>query len=244
MSTNTNKLKYGHVSLNKNFFSLSWRENLQVDEYHQIMVVSIDRNVHEMKMELLVHDLKYEKAIADVVNEINYYLFELKNPDPISYLIYHSQNALANVYSTVRFTYVENISKNNILLYLITRCKQLCIYNDSYATDIQKKLVAYQILKLFNYNIDLNHPSKFNQNFNELLEIINNKLPVHDNFDLNTNFTVFEFSRWLASLDSYQFANMLNYFKKIKLIKTGDILKFIEVYDHTKSEFQTSKTSG
>ena len=113
-----NKLKYGNVSLNKEFFSLSWRENLQVDEYHQIMVVSVERHVHEMKMEFLVHDLKYEKAISDVVNEINYYLFELKNPDPIGYLIYHSQNALANVYSTVRCTYVENITKNNILFYL------------------------------------------------------------------------------------------------------------------------------
>ena len=213
---------------------MSWRENLQVDEFHQIMVVSIERHVHEMKMELLVHDLKYEKAIADVVNEINYYLFELKNPDPIGYLIYHSQNALANVYSTVRFTYVENITKNNILFYLITRCKQLCIYDDSSAIDIQKKLVDYQILKLFNYNIDLNHPSKFNQNFNELLEIINNKLPTHDNFDLNYNFTVFEFSRWLASLDSCQLANILNYLKKIKLVNPSDIFKFIEVYHQAK----------
>lgn len=240
----TNKLKYGPIGINKEFFSISWRDNLQVDEFHQIMVVSIDRNVHEIKMELLVHDLKFEKAIADVVNEINYYLFELMKPDPIGYLIYHSQQAMANVYSTVRFTYVENITKNNILFYLVTRCKQLCIYKDSFATDIQKRLVDYQILKLFNYNIDLNNPSKFNKNFNDLLDIINNKLPVHDNFDLNYRFTVFEFTRWLASLDSYQFANILNYFKKIKLIKTGDIMKFIEVYDQTKTEFQTSKTSG
>lgn len=240
---NTNKLRYGNVDPNKEFFSISWRENSQTEDYHQIMIVSADSEVSQIKMELLVHDLKYEKAIKEVVNELNYYLFELNHSDPIGYLIYHCQT-MANVYFTVRFTYVNNISKNNILFYIITRSKQLCIYNDSFATDIINKLVDYQILKLFNYNIDLNYPSKFNHNFNELLEIINNRLPSHDNFDLNYNFTIFEFSRWLSTLDCYQFANILNYFKKMKLIKTGDILRYIEVYDQAKSEFQTSKTTG
>ena len=238
------KIKFGEVDLTKPHFCISWKNNLISDDYKVIMVLSVAETVDEMRLCLLEHDISFEDAINSILYQVNYYLYELKNYDPILYLIYHSKQSFANVYSNVRFIYIDEIVKENILYYIITRSKHLCIYNDSSTTEIIKNLVDYQILKLFNYNIDLNYPSKFNENFNELLEIINNILPNLDNFDLNYNFTVFEFTRWLASLDSYQFANMLNYFKKIKLVKPSDILKFIEVYDQAKSEYQPSKTTG
>lgn len=238
------KVKFGEVDLTKPHFCISWRNNLISDDYKVIMVLSIAETVDEMRLCLLEHDISFEEAIMSIQNEVNYYLYELKNHDPAGYLIYHSKQAMANIYSTVRFTYVNEIVKENILYYIVTRCRQICIFDDSQTNDILREILDYQILKLFNYNIDLNNPSKFNHNFNELLEIINNKLPINDNFDLNFNFTVFEFSRWLAKLDCYQFANTLNYLKKIKLIKPGDILKYIEVYHQAKSEFQKSKTMG
>ena len=244
MKKQQKKVKFGDVDLTKPHFCISWRNNLISDDYKAIVVLSIAKTVDEMRVCLLEHDISFEEPIKSILNEINYYLYELKNNDPAGYLIYHSKQALANIYSNVMFTYVDDIVKDNILYYIITRCKQLCIFNDSNANDILNKIFDYQVFKLFNYNIDLNHPSKFNHNFNELLDIINNKLQTHDNFDLNYNFTVFEFSRWIAHLDSNQFANILNYFKKIKLVKPGDILRYIEVYQQAKSEFQTSTTTG
>ena len=117
------KIKYGEVDITKPHFGLYYGDPSLNESYELIMVLSVAKTVDEIKMCLLVHDISYMNAVRDVENEINYYL-SLNHPDPIRYLInYHCRCALANVYSKVRFNFVEKITKDNILYYFNTQSK-------------------------------------------------------------------------------------------------------------------------
>ena len=123
------KVKFGEVDITKPHFGLYYGAPSSNESYELIMVLSVAKTVDEMKMCLLVHDISYMNAVKDVENEINYYL-SLNHPDPIGYLInYHCNCALANVYSKIRFNFVEKITKDNILYYFKTQSNILNIYN-------------------------------------------------------------------------------------------------------------------
>ena len=237
------KIKYGEVDITKPHFGLYYGDPSSNESYELIMVLSVAKTVDEIKMCLLVHDISYMNAVRDVENEINYYL-SLNHPDPIRYLInYHCRCALANVYSKVRFSFVETITKNNILYYFQTQSKILNIYNSSSVFEYKKKYFAICIDNIFYQVLERkiqNAVSDYNNNLLHLYEIIFSKVPTANQFELSELPSIVEFSKWLYKLEISSFCNILNYLKKIKLITSGNVDNLLKLFYLNKKQYDNS----
>ena len=237
------KIKYGEVDITQLHFGLYYGDPSSNESYELIMVLSVAKTINEMKMCLLVHDISYMNAVRDVENEINYYL-SLNHPDPIRYLInYHCRCALANVYSKVRFSFVETITKNNILYYFQTQSKILNIYNSSSVFEYKKKYFAICIDNIFYQVLGRqiqNTVSDYNKNLPHLYEIIFYKVPTTDNFELGELPSIVEFSKWLYKLEISSFCIILNYLKKTKLITSGNVDNLLRLFYLNKKQYDNS----
>ena len=237
------KIKYGEVDITKPHFGLYYGDPSSNESYELIMVLSVAKTINEMKMCLLVHDISYMNAVKDVENEINYYL-SLNHPDPIRYLInYHCRCALANVYSKVRFSFVETITKNNILYYFQTQSKILNIYNSSSVFEYKKKYFAICIDNIFYQVLERkiqNAVSDYNNNLLHLYEIIFFKVPTTGSFELVELPSIVEFSKWLYKLEISSFCNILNYLKKTKLITSGNVDNLLRLFYLNKKQYDNS----
>lgn len=239
------KIKFGDVDLTKPHFAISWGSNNAPDSYELIMVLNTAATVDQMRVFLLVHDIKYEQAIKEVQNEISYYLYGLNNPDPIGYLIHYHCRSLANAYSNVRFSFVEKIHKNNILYYLLNRTKQLNIYNNSSATNMQRRYFEISVDQLVAVALDRNGVSNvvdYNKDLFDLYELIFCKIPMTDNFIITDTFTIVEFSGWLNRLKNIEFCNILIYLKKIKLIKHKETERYLKLFYMNNKQHQKVTT--
>lgn len=236
------KIKFGEVDLTKPHFCISWKNNLISDDYKVVAVLSIAKTVDEMRLCLLEHDIEFLEAVKSIQSEVNYYLYRLNNPDPISYLIYHSKNAMANIYSNIMFSYIENIDKNCILYYLLAKSKIICIYNNNNTSSILEKYMNYTVDRLFNNKLYENDNLIYNDNFIEFYNIICNTLPSIDGFELKHTFSFIEFSKWIANLTEIQLANTLNYLNKIRIIKQNDIIRFITLHNRITKEYNSIKS--
>jgi len=226
------KNKFGDVDLTKPHFGIYYGNNSSNDIYELIMVLSVAQTVDEMRLCLLVHDITYEQVIKEVQNEISYYLFGLKNPDPIGYLIYHCQT-LANAYSNVRFSFVQKIHKNNILYYFNARPKQLNIYNDSFTTAFQRRYFELSVDQIYELAIGRDiqgRAANYNKDLYDIYEIIFFKLIQIDNLEIIETPTIVEFSKWLSKLKVLDFCNILNYLNKVKLVNFADVERLLKLY--------------
>jgi hypothetical protein len=237
------KIKYGEVDITQLHFGLYYGDPSSNESYELIMVLSVAKTINEMKMCLLVHDISYMNAVKDVENEINYYL-SLNHPDPIGYLInYHCNCALANVYSKVRFNFVEKITKNNILYYFKTQSKIINIYNNSYVFEYKKKYFSICVDNIFNQALERkiqNTVFDYNNNLLHLYEIIFFKVPTANQFELSELPSIVEFSKWLYKLEIINFCNILNYLKKIKLINSRNIDSLLRLFLLNKKQYDNS----
>ena len=233
MKKRSGKISFGDVDITKPHFCLYWRDSVYKDDYQLIMVLSIDQNIYNMKLFLLVHDISYEQAVKDIQKEVNFYLFELQNHNPLAYLLHHS-GQLANVYGKVMFVYVDKITTKNLLYYITTKAQQVNAVTCNNASVIVEKYISHYVSNLIDKPFNKYQYENYNVNLNHFHDLIINKLPEHDNFTLNQFFTIIEFAKWLEKLDIYQFASVLGYLKKIRLIKQTDIQPFIAVYHHVK----------
>ena len=237
------KIKYAVVDITKPHFGLYYGDPSSNESYELIMVLSVAKTINEMKMCLLVHDIFYIKAVKDVENEINYYL-SLNHPDPIGYLInYHCNCALANVYSKIRFNFVEKITKDNILYYFKTQSKILNIYNTSSVFEFKRRYFLICVDNIFNQVLEKqiqNTVSDYNKNLLHLYEIIFYKVPTTDNFELGELPSIVEFSKWLYKLEISSFCNILNYLKKTKLITSGNVDNLLRLFYLNKKQYDNS----
>lgn len=229
---NSNKINYGKVSLTSPHFLLSWRNNLSSTEYHHIFLLSAESKDANLRKELLVHDLKFEEAIKAVDDEIKYYIFELNHRNPVSYLIYHCQT-MANVYSNVQFLYVNEINNDNLLYYIKTKSKQMGIFYNSYISDYQKHYANIEVEMIRSYAChdkyfyDKNH---FNNILINLYDLILNQIATKDNFQFSNSLNIIAFAKWLSGISVYNFCIIMNYLKKIKLIKPADVENYLKFY--------------
>lgn len=237
------KIKYGEVDIKRQHFGLYYGDPSSNESYELIMVLSVAKTIDEIKMCLLVHDISYMNAVKDVENEINYYL-SLNHPDPIQYLIsYHCNCALANVYSKVRFSFVQKITKNNILYYFETQSKILNLYNSSSVYEFKRRYFLICVDDIFNQVLERkiqNTVIDYNKNLLHLYEIIFYKVPTTDQFELSELPSIVEFSKWLYKLEIKSFCNIINYLKKIKLLNSGNVDNFLKLFYSNKKQYNNS----
>ena len=226
------KIPYGTVDIRNPHFCISWKNSNVNGNYELIMVLSTAPDVEKMKLCLLVHDIKYERAIKEIQEEVVYYLYKLKNPDPVSYLVYHA-TTLANVYSNVHFIFIEKINDKNLLYYIKTRSKQIGVYYINFVSELEKKYAIIAVKVLRNRACGrsfISDKEHFNKKLFELYDLILEKMPAVDDFKIETSFTIIEFSKWLADLDLHSFCIILSYLKKIKLIKLADVEDYLKFF--------------
>lgn len=242
MAKQQKKIQFGDVDLTKPHFCISWKNNLISDDYKVIMVLSVAETVDEMRLCLLEHDISFEDAINSILYQVNYYLYELKNYDPILYLIYHSKQSMANIYSNVMFSYIENIDKNCMLYYIIAKSKIICIYNNRCVSKILSMYMDRAANDLFKRKINEEDNSVYNNDFIEFYNIICNYLPKADEFELKQKFSFIEFSKWIKKLTAFQFSNIINYLNKIRIIKIKDNIRFVNLHYRITKEFNSIKS--
>lgn len=227
------KVKFGDVDITKPHFLLTWRESYRDTQSIQIAVLSEPTNIDDVRLCLLTGDIKHEDAIKEVIQEVEYYLFELKNPDPIRYLAdHHARNALANIYSNVRFTFVERISTDTIFYFLKLKAKKLKIYNSSFVYDLMQYYVNIAVDDVFDKalgNDKIECADKYNANLNHLYSLIYKDIPASNGFAMDNSIPIPKFSRLIDKMDINEYCNVLNYLRKMRQVTTEearDLLRF------------------
>ena len=229
------KIKFSMVDITRPFFTINYSPSLASDTYKELAILSAEN----AELFLLEHDVKYSKAIDTMFLELNFYLYELENNNPIAYLIYHC-STLSNIYSQIRFNYIEKITCQNIFHYLRLKAKSLNIHNNNFVTDLERQYAQLTIDHMFveafqnkkAYNV-----SEFNEKFITFFDLIFIHLPKVDGFNLPDSPPSFiHFSKILSSMEIRTFCNILNYFKRVKLIKPSEINGFISMFHINKKE--------
>lgn len=139
------KNQYGSVSVTEPHFIIAWSDQIGADDWKDFALLSMAFTPSEMKLELLYSSVD-EEILDKLHREIDFYLYELENNDPISYLEYHCQT-LSNVYSHIHFSLIDRIDQASFQYYIITRSRQLGICDSSLARDL-----AENLLPIVNYH--------------------------------------------------------------------------------------------
>lgn len=227
----TQKIKFGNVDISQPHFLISHSPEYGCEGWAPIGVLSTARTVEEMRLALLVHDIKDRPAIDLMIKELSFYLSELKEDDQILYLIYHC-STISNIYSNIHFSYIESINKNNIIYYILTESKLNCIYNNKSFSDINQRYLDITVNKLF---ADALNKNSYNDSYNDTLyyfhDLIFKKVPSVNNFEIHDQPTVLEFAKLLSGMEIDKFCNILNYLKKIKLVKINEIDSLLNFFN-------------
>lgn len=129
--------QYGSVKITDPHFLISWTDELGGTDWEGVALLSWV-SVPEMKLELLYPDLAVE-TLDKLISTVDFYLFHLKNPDPVGYLEYHTRT-VSNAYGPVHFTLVDGgITLNKFKYYIRTRSLQLGIHG--LPNDLQENLM-------------------------------------------------------------------------------------------------------
>ncbi|MDD2307866.1 MAG: hypothetical protein PHP53_24395 [Prolixibacteraceae bacterium] len=220
--------KFGDVDITRPFFIIKYVENFTDINGQELAILS----AADLKLSLLVH-YAYIMPVLDMMYfELKYYLHDLHHVDPVSYLICHV-GTLSNVYSNIRFIYIDKITNKNIFCYLKIRAKQLNIYNNQFLTAVERQYAQVCVDHLFNTC----NSSDFNKVFTRLFELIYVRLPEVDGLTLpDSPPNYIKFSNIVSNMGARQFCNILNYLKKIKLIKPSEIKGFLQLFHQIKRE--------
>jgi len=226
---------FGDVDITRPFFIIKYVENFTDDNGKELAILS----ANDLKLSLLVHDARIMPVLDMMYSELKFYLHDLHHVDPVSYLIYHV-GTLSNVYSNIRFIYIDKITSKNIFCYLRIKAKSINIYNNFFVTDIERQYTELIIGHLFDevlHRSNTCNSSDFNKVFTRLFEIFFTRLPEVDGFTLpDSPPSYINFSRILSNMAARDFCNILNYLKKIKLIKPSEIEGFLQSFHVNKRE--------
>jgi len=235
-------IKHGKVNIsNQPHFLIFYSEDMGCKDWFPVAVLSMANNtVDEMRLALLVHDIKYLNVVDMVKRELNFYLFKLNNPDPVDYLRYHCQT-MSNIYSNIHFNLIEKISKDNIFYYVETESKLLGLHNTVPVSTLQEKHVDIIVNNLF---VEALGPYNqfdgvaYNENLIMLHDLCFNGIPTVNNFAIDDPLTLVELSQKLATLDIRCFCNVINYLRKIKLLKLKDVKRMLSFYYLNRKQYQ------
>lgn len=237
-------IKYGDVNIGQQpHLLISYSDKPDV-EWRHIALLSLAPTIQELKLELLVHQIEFMPILEMMNSSLRFFLFELKNDNNISYLCHYS-SGIGNVYSKIHYTYISNISKNNILYYLNTKSKQLCIWNHSSVNKIEQHYVDILVDSLFNEGIGKakqEYASIYNDNLNKLFSLVFKDLPEMDNFQIAEKPTLIEFAQFLSTLNINQFCNIINLLLKVKFVSKKQVADMLIFYHVNSKHQQHSKT--
>lgn len=224
-------IAYGEVDIRSAHFLLSYSEECGGIDWEPIAVLSIEKEVEDMRLQLLVHNIRFRSAIDLMQKELHYYLFELNNPDNIGYLISHCYS-LSNVYSRIHSTFIDRIDKENLFYYILTDAKLKGIFNTVAVTSLQQRLAEITVDFLFAEALDkeLYDTDQYNKDLYYFFELLVKELPSFRGFHVADKPTLIEFSESIAKLPSMEFCNIIRYLKKAKLIKGGNIDRLLYFY--------------
>jgi len=222
-------IKHGKVNIsNQPHFLIFYSEDMGCKDWFPVAVLSMANTV-EMRLALLVHDIKYLNVVDMVKRELNFYLYELNKPDPVDYLCYHC-STMANIYSHVHFQFIPRIDKNNIFYFIEKSSMLLGLHNTAPVSTLQEKYVDAIVDNLFNDAIGLANQldgAVYNENLIMLHDLCFNGIPTVNNFEIVEPLTLVELSQKLATLDIRCFCNVINYLRKMKLLKLKDVKKML-----------------
>ena len=234
MKEKQKQITFGKVNIsNQPHFLIFYSEDMGCKDWFPVAVLSMANNtVDEMRLALLVHDIKYLNVVDMVKRELNFYLFKLNNPDPVDYLRYHCQT-MSNIYSNIHFNLIEKISKDNIFYYVETESKLLGLHNTAPVSTLQERHVDIIVDNLFNEALGLANQldgATYNENLIMLHDLCFNGIPTVNNFEIVEPLTLIEFSQKLAALDIRDFCNVVNYLRKLKLLKLKDVKRMLNLF--------------
>jgi len=234
-----NKIKFTKININKGYhFLASYREDIQLDESVDIAVFTYNENHKCVNLNLITHDICYENALSLVKNKINYYIFELQNTCPASYLAYHC-NSISNAYDTVYFSYIPQITNTYLTYYIKTSSKIENISNNNFIIELEKVYAGLQLKLLLN-NACFMPSLQFDEILSYFSDIYFDKLPIADGLEHVEPKTIVEFTHYLNKLTSRDFCQIINYFKYRKLIKPSETENLIKMFLLNKHHHQNT----
>jgi hypothetical protein len=187
-----------------------------------IAILTMAPTVEQMQ---LVTFPNVDQDILEMMDrELHFYLHELKNPDPQSYLIYHG-NVLANVYTNIHTSFVERIDFHNFGHFIYSQSKIHGCYYNSMASGLFENFTSivshYLNLKANNDPwVEQVHTVKFDQNLRLLHRIFFTKLKDRYGLELPP-FNGIQLAKYIcdSDMDLEVFCNMLNLFYSDNIIK-------------------------
>ncbi len=217
------KVHFGKINISNPHFAIYFSDN-ETSHWELIGLLSVAQMVEDIRLALYTKKVQNPNVYKLLQNELHFYLYELKNPNPISYLIYHC-STLSNVYSKIHFSFIPEITKDNLIYYIKTNSKFIGIYDDKNVSILQEKyfnIIFDNIYKkaIGKYNIDKNN---YNYQLQVLNEYLFNELPRVGQFQLEEGMTNEELSQFISKLQILDFCNILNYLLKIKIMKRKEI---------------------
>ena len=228
--TKTRSIQIGSVRVTKPHFSINYSAEFGGVNWMQIAILSAEKNVEDIRLQIF--DSRVDKLVLDrMYNEINFYLFELHENNPVGYLCYHV-GQLANIYTHIHFSFIEGISRSTLVYYFSTIAKIANIYNNSKVDKLKELYIQLTINELFGKVFSrekLDH-FQFNRNLNYLYNIIFNIIPQRECFEMPETLTIPEFSQFLSTLKIDEYCNILNYMIHVKLIKNIEIEKLMFMF--------------
>lgn len=105
MTRKTMTLKKGKVDESLPHFIIFYSEEYGCDDWQKIATLSLADTVNNMRLEVL--DGVGRDILKKLRKELNFYLFELQNSCPVSYLCYHAKSTMSNIYSHIHFSLVS-----------------------------------------------------------------------------------------------------------------------------------------
>ena len=126
---------------------------------------------------------------------------------------------------------------------MLTRCKQLGIYNNPFNSEIQKKYAQLEIDQLFEQVLNKenqNDVSSYNRDLYCLHYLVFNKVPAAEGFNIYEALSIIDFSVLLANLEVLDYCRILNYLKKIKLININDVQKMLKLFYLNVKQYEVS----
>ena len=222
----------GEIKLAAPHFVIFYSSEYGTENWREIAVLSVASTVDQMRLQQLHYGID-EEILRLMNKELNFYLFELDNPDPISYLCYHC-STMSNIYSNIHFAYVESITSKNLLYYITTKSKQLGIYQNGPTGDykyiylrIVTQILHEKALHKQEYPLS---PTEYNNALELLHRLLYTTVPKHAGFEIHESCNFIQLSKMISSLFLDDLCVILNYLKHFSLLKNRDIVKLMKFY--------------
>jgi len=244
MKEKKKQITFGKVDIAKSHFLLTYSEK-PADQWRPVGVLSNADYVDDMRLSILIHDIKDKPILDKMLRELHFYLFELKNKNNIDYLHVHIASLSNVAYGPIHFSFIPKIDKHNIFYFIETECKLMGIYNTAPVTILQERYVDVVVNNLFGYALDSANQfdgAVYNENIIMLNSYIFNAMPAASNFIIDDALSLVEFSKKLAELDIRDFCNIINYLRKIKLLKLKDVKTMLVFFAANKKLHHNFKT--